>query len=268
MRSCVADESENLVSASPRTSVVSECTLKASLLTSSPAASPQLLLTPTAIQLDSPQLRPSLLESPQQQQQPAGLGKRRGFKGAPLALATPEIDKRSSFLSTATKSPSTPRVPSTPRTPLQAVTNLIRTPTPLKSPVPPKSPVRPEIPIPPELQQIYWAADPFSVLSESYYDPEVCGAVPFSSLARIDGYYIWKHGTFSKAMDSACTTTPKLWATLVYDAMVYNFQPPRAPRPKIRRAQNKVPRKNFKAVSGKENVGEIAVEGGLSCGST
>ncbi|KAJ7063331.1 hypothetical protein C8F01DRAFT_1250885 [Mycena amicta] len=206
-------EAENLVPNSPRSSdctstVTSENTIKAvecaSLLSLGPAASP-LLLTPPAIQLqspNSPKLCPSFSADPQKS--PTGLGKRRGFKGAPLF--TPDTAKRqtSSFLSSATKSP---------RTPLSAVTNLIRTPT-MKSPIksPKLQPAPPELPISDALQRIYSAEDPFSVTAEScFYSPDVCGAVPFSVLFQVDVY----------AMDSTCETTkPKLWATHVYDAMV------------------------------------------------
>ncbi|KAF7338270.1 hypothetical protein MVEN_02052400 [Mycena venus] len=171
------------------------------------------------------------------------LGKRRGFKGAPLF--TPETAKKpippflslSSALSPNTpfspRLPSTPRTgrPSTPRTPLATVTNLLRTPT-LRSPKPPASPM--ECPVSDELQQCYDINDPFVVMGESFYDPEiVCASVPFSDLERLDVYRparpnatpVRSHKTFFKAVEAATRTRPRFRDTNVYDTMVYSYEP-------------------------------------------
>jgi hypothetical protein len=175
------------------------------------------------------------------------LGKRRGFKGAPLF--TPETIKKqsTSFLSLSSafspKTPLSPRpslstprtarlIPSTPRTPLATVTNLLRTPT-AKSPKPLSMPM--ECPVSDELQQCYDLEDPFSVVGESFYGPEIVGAgVPLSNLERLEVYRtsppkaapVRSHRTFFKAVQAAsCTKLFRIRETNVYDMMVYNFQP-------------------------------------------
>lgn len=189
------------------------------------------------------------------------LGKRRGFKGAPLF--TPETAKKpsasfrsfSSALSPNTPfssstprvapftpstprtarpktplSPSTPRTarPSTPRTPLATVTNLLRTPT-LKSPKPPATLM--ECPVDGQLQLCYDLRDPFSALGHSFYDPEiVCASVPFSNLDMLRVYRrapsspARSHKTFFKAVEAASRTKPRIRDTNVYDTMVYSYE--------------------------------------------
>ncbi|KAF7304906.1 hypothetical protein MKEN_01204900 [Mycena kentingensis (nom. inval.)] len=176
-----------------------------------------LSMTSPALGIDSPKLCTSLLEPslPQPSGPPSGLGQRRGFKGAPLN--TPGTMKRQSpsFLSSA----------KSPRTPLSAITNnLIRTPT-AKSPL--KSPKSPEPPIPHELQQIYSTEDPFAANSESFYSPDIRGAVLFSRLDQLDAYWNPKRNLKTRS-------TSKFWTTQVYDLMIYNYDPTAAQRSRYR----------------------------------
>ncbi|KAK7014834.1 hypothetical protein R3P38DRAFT_3571367 [Favolaschia claudopus] len=161
------------------------------------------------------------------------LGRRRGFKGAPLF--TPETAKkpRTSTLSPVPSprtprsprlspcSPSTPR-PSTPRTPLATVTNLLRTPT-MKSPKLPPTPI--ECPVADELQQFYDLQDPFSVLGQSFYDPDtVFTAVPLANLGNLDVYWlahskdvrVTRYKTFFNAQAAAVSKTIIYPETNVY----------------------------------------------------
>ncbi|KAJ6596930.1 hypothetical protein DFH09DRAFT_1357031 [Mycena vulgaris] len=174
------------------------------------------------------------------------LGKRRGFKGAPLF--TPETVRRpsSSFLSLSSafspkfplsprRSPSTPR---TPRTPLSTVTNRMRTSTArslARSPAKSSKPaLQMEPPVSNQLQKCYNLGDPFSVLGVSFFAPEiVCASVPLANLDRFDAYrtgtpntlLVRGHKTFSRAVEAASHTNPKIRETNIYDMMVYNFQP-------------------------------------------
>ncbi|KAJ7273748.1 hypothetical protein B0H12DRAFT_1090886 [Mycena haematopus] len=185
------------------------------------------------------------------------LGKRRGFKGAPLF--TPETAKKSSLLSLSSAvtskiplsprlSPSTPRTarpstprtarpstprtarPSTPRTPLATVTNLLRTPT-LKSPKPSAMPM--ECPVSDELQQYYDLHDPFSAMGQSFYDPDiVCTSVPFSNLDSLKVYRpapnavpVRIHKTFFNAVEAVSQTKPRIPDTNVFDTIVYSYEP-------------------------------------------
>ncbi|KAJ6502518.1 hypothetical protein C8R45DRAFT_1210053 [Mycena sanguinolenta] len=170
------------------------------------------------------------------------LGKRRGFKGAPLFTA--ETAKKPNLLSSPIPlsprlSPSTPRTarpptprtarPSTPRTPLATVTNLLRTPT-LKSP---KPSIPMECPVSDELQQYYDLHDPFSALGESFYDPDiVCAGVPFANLDNLNVYRpafnaapVRSHKTFFKAFEAAAHVKPRIQDTNIYDTIVYSYEP-------------------------------------------
>ncbi|KAJ7111594.1 hypothetical protein C8R43DRAFT_1242962 [Mycena crocata] len=236
---------------------------KAAELTSLFCVSPKLstdspvlsVATPPLIQMSppsalySPQMCPSLLDpghasndgavTPDSRPASIGeLGKRRGFKGAPIC--THETPKRPnpSFLSLSSafspKTPLSPRPPSTPRTPLATVTNLMRTSTaksPGKSSKPPVTPMAP--PVSDELQKCYDHGDPFSVTGEAFYTPElVCASVPMSNLERYDAYRAATNNSpvrsrrrFSQAMEAASHTQPRIRETNVYDMMVYNYQP-------------------------------------------
>ncbi|KAJ7046816.1 hypothetical protein C8F04DRAFT_211007 [Mycena alexandri] len=237
----------------------------ASLLPASPVlpmpTPPLIQMSPPPSRLGSPNICPSLLDPEQpvagaDDVIPSGLGlvsigelgQRRGFKGAPLFTPETARKRSASFLSlssafspktplTPRPSPSTPRtarpIPSTPRTPLATVSNLIRTPT-ARSPAKSPKPVAPQIDVADELQQYYDTSDPFSVMGESFYEPEiVCTSVPFSNLDKVDGYRVppprtlpvRAHKTFFKAVEAASATTPRLRETKIYDIMVYNYQP-------------------------------------------
>ncbi|KAJ7774568.1 hypothetical protein DFH07DRAFT_937158 [Mycena maculata] len=229
-----------------------------------PAQSPLLSMTPLPLvhmssptALHSSKLCPSLLDSehgfeggdvipdsrPSLDQAIGELGKRRGFKGAPIF--TPAASRRPSFLSLSSAfsptrsphpSPSTPRfLPSTPRTPLATVTNRMRTST-TKSPgkSPRSSAIQMEPSVSDELQQCYDLGDPFSVMGESLYIPEiVCASVPFMNLERFEVYWVAppkkltvrNHKTFFRAVEAASRTKPNIRDTNIYDMMVYNFQP-------------------------------------------
>ncbi|KAJ7774863.1 hypothetical protein B0H16DRAFT_1880067 [Mycena metata] len=250
---------------------ISDSTKTAAELTNPLPASPVLpMLTPPLIQMSPP---PSYLGSPKNcaslldpEQPVAGtdgitpsglglvsigeLGQRRGFKGAPLFTSETARKRSASFLSLSSAfspktpltprpspSPSTPRtarpIPSTPRTPLATVSNLIRTPT-ARSPAKSPKPVAPHMDVADELQQYYDISDPFSVMGESFYGPEiVCTSIPFSNLDKVDGYRVppprtlpvRTHKTFFKAVEAASGTTPRLRETKIYDIMVYNYQP-------------------------------------------
>ncbi|KAJ7452384.1 hypothetical protein B0H11DRAFT_2288618 [Mycena galericulata] len=220
-----------------------------------PAHSPPLIHVSPLSTAHSPKLCSSLLDlehgaeggsdswpSLAQASSIGDLGKRRGFKGAPLF--TSATARRPSFLSLSSAfspkmplSPSTPRPPpSTPRTPLAAVTNLIRAST-AKSPA--KSPrsssiMQSDPPISDGLQQCYDQGDPFSVMGESLYIPEIiCASVPFKNLDRFEVYRaaphrtlpVRSHKTFFRAVEAASRTKPSIRDTNIYDMMVYNFQP-------------------------------------------
>ncbi|KAJ7109414.1 hypothetical protein C8R44DRAFT_287063 [Mycena epipterygia] len=91
-----------------------------------------------------------------------------------------------------------------------------------------------EPPVSDELQQCYNLGDPFSVTGEAFFTPEfVCESVPLLNLQRFDVYRpatpktipVRSHKTFSKAVEAASRTKPRIRETNVYDMMVYNFQP-------------------------------------------
>ncbi|KAJ7709868.1 hypothetical protein B0H17DRAFT_242063 [Mycena rosella] len=237
----------------------------ASLFAVSPTLSPQSPLLATATppsihmsptySLQSPEMCTSLLNS-----EPASsgdvvdpsscsaselasigeLGKRRGFKGAPLF--TPEAARRpsTSFLSLSSafspKFPLSPRPsPSTPRSPLSNVTNRMRTSTarsPGRSPAKSSRPLamQMEPPVSEELQQCYDVGDPFSVVESSFFAPEiVCASVPLPDLERFDVYRTATHKAFlvrgHKRFSKAIQAASRKRETNVYDMMVYNFQP-------------------------------------------
>ncbi|KAJ7219304.1 hypothetical protein GGX14DRAFT_560396 [Mycena pura] len=165
------------------------------------------------------------------------LGKRRGFKGAPLLTQHETARKQnSSFLSLS--SALSPKSPLAPRTPLSAVTNLIRTPTAKSPKPPPPSPMTP--PVSDELQQCYHLRDPFSAVGDSFYTPDfVSPAVPLSTLDTVPcpkTLSVRKQRSFLNAVEAASHAKPKVWATHIYDAMVYNFQPTKIARRKSQRA--------------------------------
>ncbi|KAJ7097892.1 hypothetical protein B0H15DRAFT_627649 [Mycena belliarum] len=166
------------------------------------------------------------------------LGKRRGFKGAPLI--TPDTAKKSSisFLSLSSafspKFPISPRPsPSTPRTPLSTVTNRIRSST-ARSPAKPSakpSAMKTEPPIPQQLQHSYDLGDPFSVIGASFFIPQTISAtVPLRNLESLDVYRATTPRTAlfrahkNKAFEGASRRSCK-GETNIYDLMVYNFQP-------------------------------------------
>ncbi|KAJ7449847.1 hypothetical protein FB451DRAFT_1566762 [Mycena latifolia] len=169
------------------------------------------------------------------------LGKRRGFKGAPLF--TPDTAKRpsASFLSLSSafspKFPLSPRPsPSTPRTPLSALTNRMRTPTarsPGRSPGKSSKPlaIQMEPPVSEELQQCYDLGDPFSDPGASFFAPEIISAtVPLPNLERFDVYRIATPNTFlvrahKRFLKAAEAASRHKGDTNIYDLMVHNFQP-------------------------------------------
>jgi hypothetical protein len=93
--------------------------------------------------------------------------------------------------------------------------------------------VQVEAPVSDERQQCYDLGDPFSVMGVSFFDREfVCSTVPLANLESIDVYLtttlktllVRGHKTFSKTVEAASSTKPKLRETNICD-MVYNFRP-------------------------------------------
>ncbi|KAJ7285795.1 hypothetical protein C8J57DRAFT_1496507 [Mycena rebaudengoi] len=158
------------------------------------------------------------------------LGKRRGFKGAPLF--TPETARKRSlsFLSFSSAfSPKIPVSPRTPRTPLVAVTNLMRSGTTPKSARAPS--VKPDLLVSDELQEWYELGDPFSAAADSFFTLEtVCANIPVENLNNCDIYLDpirtvpHKSKTFYKKIQVVSRTKAKIINTTVYDMMVYNFR--------------------------------------------
>lgn len=129
------------------------------------------------------------------------LGKRRGFKGAPLF--TQATNNKTSFLwlpSTFSPRNATPRTPTSrtpsPRTPLTTVTNFIRAPRSAKTPAYKYKAVSPG------LQDFYDRSDPFATSADSFFSSEVSFAVvPTVNLDNFDPYH---YG------DTICVRTPSL----------------------------------------------------------
>lgn len=157
------------------------------------------------------------------------LGKRRGFKGAPLF--TQATAKKLDPLSGNSNSPTTPVSPRppTPRSPLATVTNLIRGST-LKQAN--KAQVRAtkslEVPQAQDSQSAccYDKTDPFAMTrEESFFLPDVLEAVVLT--ANVDNFGVY-HGIKRKAGRKKRKTrrraarTKSLMQTTIYDFVVFN----------------------------------------------
>ncbi|KAF8071613.1 hypothetical protein FPV67DRAFT_1482035 [Lyophyllum atratum] len=116
------------------------------------------------------------------------LGKRRGFKGAPLLFSSTSTS-RSSFFSLpknlspwSASSPAFLDKPSTPRTPLEAVTNRMRSASTKLARIIDKD-------ISPVLQGLSGQADPFATSGEPYFSPDVpVGLITSANLCSFEPY--------------------------------------------------------------------------------
>lgn len=155
------------------------------------------------------------------------LGKRRGFKGAPLL--TPAINKKPSYLSLpcASSPRATLRQISNPRSPLATVTNLIRTGTPKSSKFSPVTLIPSDYEeVSQQEQDSYDEFDPLGTWVDSYFAPDVISVVePSSNLDDFEPYGISGLPTANAPFRDAWKQAPLIRRTMrttIYDTSIYD----------------------------------------------